>query len=102
MHIEKLKTHVRTHLYRAGICSDEALVALSYEELMKVRNIGHVAIAEINDTVRIPMGLKPLVRPASKAIHPKTKAGIDRYWDAYRKGNAFHGCHSRSKTRVRG
>lgn len=91
MHIKNLKTHIRTHLARAGVRTDEQLIKMTYEELMKVRNIGHSAIAEINEKVRIPMGLDPLVRPEVGTMYPNRRAGIDAYWERYRRGEANNG-----------
>ena len=86
MFMEKLPPQYLTPLYRHAIYSDDQLVELDYQALLKIRNIGHVAIEQINQKVRIPMGLKPLERPTPQVIHPNRKAGIDKYWERYRRG----------------
>lgn len=97
MYIEKLPKNVSRCLFRAGIKKDEALAAMSYDELLKIRNIGHGAIEIINKMVRVPMGLEPLVRPEPKEIHPNLRAGLDRYWAAYHRGEAYNGLHGYKK-----
>ena len=86
MYFDKIASKYRIHFMHAGIVSDEQIIKMTYEELLKVRYIGHAAIEEVNQKVRIPMGLAPLVRPEKKPMHPNTRAGIDRYWAAYRRG----------------
>ena len=86
MYIEKLPMHIKTPLFRHGIRNDEQLAKMSYEELLNVRHIGHVAIETINQQVRIPMGLKPLERPAKGTLHPNTRAGQIAYWEKYNRG----------------
>lgn len=95
MHIKNLKNYNRNMLARAGITTDEQLIQMTYNDLMKVRYIGHSAIKEINEKVRIPMGLEPLVRPEVGSMHPNNKTAIDAYWERYRKGEAKNGRNRR-------
>lgn len=97
MYIEKLPKNVSRRLFIAGVKTDEALAQMTYEELLKIRNIGHGAIEIINQAVRIPMGFEPLVRPEPKEINPNLRAGLDRYWAAYHEGKAYNGLHGYKK-----
>ena len=97
MYFDKLSLRVRNRLLRAGIDNDEALVARSREELLRIRDFGCKAIDEINEKVRIPMGLEPYPEPPKKPIHPNRLAGIRKAAVTRRERNAERKEYLRSK-----
>ena len=81
-----LKTATRHVLGRAGILTDAAIASKTREELLKIRNFGEAMLDEVDQKVRIPMGLPPFTKPVTKRRHPNNQAAIDRYWKRYHQG----------------
>jgi len=93
MYMENMSTVIRKNFIAAGITTDEQIVRMSFKELMSIPRIGLRSIEEVNQKIRIPMGLEPLLKP----LEAKRKARDDkeRKWCARRK-KAVRAIHSKN------